>query len=73
MQLKEKASFGLKRNSVSNLFENRANIEKVTEHNIGQNVFLQTENDNKPAPSIEDTVFLKIMDEEVYQIGRAHV
>lgn len=34
---------------------------------LGQAVFNTTENDNKPAPSIEDATFLKIMDASVYR------
>lgn len=36
---------------------------KATERMLGQTVFKRTENDNKPTPSVEDTIFifLKIM------------
>lgn len=44
-----------------------AKIEKVTEHNMGHNVFETTKDDNKTALSIEDAAFLKIMDSEVYR------
>ncbi|KAI4896126.1 hypothetical protein NFI96_006642 [Prochilodus magdalenae] len=37
------------------------------EHNIGSAVFNQTVNDNKLAPSFEDTAFLKIMAAEMYR------
>ncbi|XP_028822925.1 uncharacterized protein LOC114778148, partial [Denticeps clupeoides] len=34
---------------------------------LGRTVFNQTERDNKLAPSIEDDIFLKMMDKEVYR------
>lgn len=34
---------------------------------LGQKVFNETDYDNKPAPSIEDMIFLEIMDREVYR------
>ena len=37
------------------------------ESTLGQTVFNRTENDNKPAPSVEDTIFMKIMDTNVYR------
>lgn len=40
---------------------------RVTEKMLGQTVFNRTEHDNKPAPSVEDTAFLKIMDINVYR------
>ncbi len=40
---------------------------KATEKTLGQTVFSRTEHDNKPAPSVEDTAFLKIMDTNVYR------
>lgn len=40
---------------------------RVTEKTLGQTVFNRTEHDNKPAPSMEDTAFLKIMDTNVYR------
>lgn len=39
---------------------------KANEGMLGQTVFNRTEHDNKPAPSVEDAVFLKIMDTYVY-------
>ncbi|XP_055367455.1 uncharacterized protein LOC114862962 [Betta splendens] len=39
----------------------------VNEKMLGQSVFIQTEHDNKPAPSVEDKVFLKRMDAKVYR------
>lgn len=40
---------------------------KAPEQMLGQTVFNRTENDNKPAPSIEDNLFLEIMDKEMYK------
>ncbi|XP_054591066.2 uncharacterized protein [Nothobranchius furzeri] len=40
---------------------------KTTERLLGHTVFNQTEHDNKPAPSIEDILFLEIMDRNVYR------
>ncbi|XP_047447617.1 uncharacterized protein LOC125012056 [Mugil cephalus] len=40
---------------------------KVPERMLGSRVFDQTEHDNKPAPSIEDVLFLKIMDTIVHR------
>lgn len=39
----------------------------VTEKTLGQTIFDRTESDNKPAPSIEDTIFIRIMNKEVYR------
>ncbi|XP_037617247.1 uncharacterized protein LOC119483203 [Sebastes umbrosus] len=41
--------------------------DKAPERMLGQTVFNRTEYDNKPAPSVEDTIFLKIMDTNVYR------
>ncbi|XP_047671761.1 uncharacterized protein LOC125145112 [Tachysurus fulvidraco] len=40
---------------------------KSTEKTLGETVFSRTEDDNKPAPSVEDIAFLKIMDTSVYR------
>ncbi len=40
---------------------------KQPERMLGRTVFEQTEHDNKPAPSIEDELFLKIMDTNVHR------
>lgn len=40
---------------------------KSPERLLGKTVFSQTEHDNKPAPSMEDILFLKIMDTDVYR------
>ncbi|XP_060795476.1 uncharacterized protein LOC132898102 [Neoarius graeffei] len=40
---------------------------KVPERMLGHRVFDQTEHDNKPAPSIEDILFLKIMNTNVHK------
>lgn len=40
---------------------------RATERMLGQSLFNLTEHDNKPAPSVEDTVFLKIMEANVYR------
>lgn len=34
---------------------------------LGRRVFNETDSDNKPTPSIEDTVFLEIMEREMYR------
>ena len=39
----------------------------VTEQTLGLTVFNRTNADNKPAPSIQDIMFLNIMDREVYR------
>ncbi|KAM9793507.1 uncharacterized protein ACBT44_017962 [Syngnathus typhle] len=41
--------------------------DKAPEQTLGKTVFNRTENDNKPAPSIEDILFLEIMDEGMYR------
>lgn len=48
-------------------FTHKSSSERATEHLLGQNLFQTTENDNKVAQSIEDGVFLKIMNSEVYR------
>lgn len=40
---------------------------KVLEQTLSQTVFNQTDNDNKPAHSIQDTLFLKMMDNAMYR------
>ncbi|KAL4009495.1 hypothetical protein ACER0C_003347 [Sarotherodon galilaeus] len=40
---------------------------KAPEQTLGQTVFNQTDNDNKPAHSIQDTLFLKMMDNAMYR------
>lgn len=40
---------------------------KAAEEMLGQTVFNHTEHDNKLASSIEDEIFLKLMDKEVYR------
>lgn len=50
--------------------ETQPNISKPSkspERMLGHTVFDQTEHDNKPAPSIEDVFFLKIMDTNVHR------
>lgn len=39
---------------------------KAVEETLGQSVFSHSEHDNKLASSVEDDIFLKLMDEEVY-------
>ncbi|KAJ8364812.1 hypothetical protein SKAU_G00136430 [Synaphobranchus kaupii] len=41
--------------------------DKTPERMLGQTVFNRTEHDNKPAPSVEDTIFLEIMDRHVFK------
>lgn len=66
MQLKEKVRYsGEQCIGFSNLL--KTNSERVTEHSLGHTIFNRTENNNKLAPSIEDTIFLNIMDKEVYR------
>lgn len=40
---------------------------KSPERLLGRTVFSRTDHDNKPAPSIEDILFLKIMETNVYR------
>lgn len=61
-ELKEKVSCGRETEGASKPFE--VNRKKVTEHNIGQSLFIKNENDSRLAPFIEDTVFLKTMEKE---------
>ncbi|XP_032413047.1 uncharacterized protein LOC116716235 [Xiphophorus hellerii] len=42
-------------------------LSKAPEQALGQTVFNRTENDNKPAPSIQDAMFIKIMDNAMYR------
>lgn len=44
-----------------------ARPSKAPELTLGQTVFNRTEHDNKLAPSIEDTLFLEIMDKAMYR------
>ncbi len=41
--------------------------DKAPERMLGQTVFNCTEHDNKPAPSVEDTIFMEIMDRNVFR------
>ncbi|KAI2644797.1 Paraneoplastic antigen-like protein 5 [Labeo rohita] len=52
---------------VKEMQQSGSTSSKATEKTLGQTVFSRTEHDNKPAPSVEDTVFLKIMDTNVYR------
>ncbi|XP_030613054.1 uncharacterized protein LOC115799898 [Archocentrus centrarchus] len=40
---------------------------KAPEQTLGQTVFNQTENDNKPAPSVQDALFIKMMDSAMFR------
>ncbi|XP_024118967.1 uncharacterized protein LOC112140289 [Oryzias melastigma] len=42
-------------------------VTKVTEGSLGKTVFNRTDQDNKPAPSIEDAKFMEKMDAEVHK------
>ncbi|XP_011487025.2 uncharacterized protein LOC105356652 [Oryzias latipes] len=42
-------------------------LSKAPEQTLGQSVFHTSENDNKLAPSIEDKVFLDIMEKDMYR------
>ena len=49
------------------LLFNPTEVAEVTNtDNLGDTVFQRTPYDDKPAPSVEDTIFLPIMDREVY-------
>lgn len=37
-------------------------LGKAPEKKLGQTVFNRTEHEKKPAPSVKDTIFIKIMD-----------
>ena len=45
---------------------NHREASKSPDEKLGQNVFQTSRDDNKPALSIQDTIFLKTMNEEVY-------
>lgn len=60
IHLKEEMSQGLSLQSSSR-------SSRVTEKTLGQTVFNTTNTDNKLAPSIEDTIFLEMMDNDVYR------
>nr|XP_055034971.1 uncharacterized protein LOC129422846 [Misgurnus anguillicaudatus] len=52
--------------------ESHGNEQKNEPHRasfeaLGLHVFSETESDNKPAQSMEDTIFLEIMDQEMYR------
>lgn len=68
IQLKEKVSY-VKKQQDSRSMSTKGNRGRVTEHMIGCTVFSRTKEDNKLAPSIDDTVFLETMDEKVYRDG----
>lgn len=53
--------------TVSHGGEQRSKSTKPSLDALGQKVFKETQYDNRPAPSIEDTIFLEIMDREVYR------
>ncbi|KAM6948701.1 importin-13-like [Aplochiton taeniatus] len=46
--------------------EQKNKPHKASLEALGLQVFNETESDNKPAPSIEDTIFLEIMDQDMY-------
>ncbi|KAK7892056.1 hypothetical protein WMY93_024019 [Mugilogobius chulae] len=39
---------------------------------LGQNIFNETSSDNKPGPSMEDTLFLELMDKEMFKDESNH-
>ncbi|KAK7891906.1 hypothetical protein WMY93_023869 [Mugilogobius chulae] len=39
---------------------------------LGQNIFNETSSDNKPGPSMEDTLFLELMDKEMFRDESNH-
>lgn len=48
------------------------NSKTLSDETIGRTVFDQTEHDNKPAPSIQDVMFSKIMDANVHRDETNH-
>lgn len=58
MKLTEDVSHGKKQKNKPH----KASLEA-----LGLHVFSETESDNKPAQSMEDTIFLEIMDQEMYR------
>ncbi|XP_062413389.1 uncharacterized protein LOC119222763 [Pungitius pungitius] len=52
---------------VSHSREQKNKPHKASSKVLGLDVFNETESDNKPAPSIEDTIFLEIMEQETYR------
>ncbi|XP_067306911.1 uncharacterized protein [Pseudorasbora parva] len=47
--------------------EQKNKPHKASLESLGLKVFNETESDNKPAHSMEDTIFLEIMDQEMYR------
>ena len=52
---------------VKGMQDNINQAAKATEETLGKTVFNRTDHDNRPAPSIEDTIFLDMMDANVYR------
>lgn len=61
LHIKEKIHYG------ATASDGMSEIGKAAEEMLGQTVFNHTERDNKLASSIEDNIFLKLMDKEVYR------
>ena len=53
--------------SFMHIMETRQSVNRSGTAPESMLVFNRTENDNKPAPSVEDTIFMKIMDINVYR------
>ncbi len=64
VHIKEKITSNLTALHMAHDFETHWNMNK---DNIGQTLFIRSENDNKSALSIEDEVFLKIMEKDAFQ------
>ncbi len=64
VRVKEKVNSNLTTLYATHDYESHWNISK---DDLGKTLFKRTENDSKPALSIEDEVFLKTMEREVFQ------
>ncbi|KAI2662312.1 Dystrophin-1 [Labeo rohita] len=66
MNLKEEAPYSGEPEGVT-FGACKNSMYRTSENGLDCDVFQRTDNDNKLAPSIEDTAFLRIMDSEVYR------
>lgn len=60
---------------IENACQGGENIRKpscMSLETLGQSVFIETALDNKPGPSVEDTIFLQLMDAEMFRDHSNH-
>ena len=67
IHLQEKMCYSGEQQGGPSLVYNQRHARKAPCEDLGQDVFQISRDDNKLAPSVEDTIFLKTMDKEVYR------